>query len=66
MKNIDLVKNILEKSGMSFSDCVSFVEDRKGHDFRYSITNNKLVNLGFKFNNDKFEEYLVETIKSRG
>ena len=65
MKNIDLVKKILEKRELSFSDCVSFVEDRKGHDFRYSITNDKLTNLGFKFNNDMFEEYLVETIRSR-
>jgi len=36
MRNIDVVKTILKQVGKSES-LISFVEDRKGHDWRYAI-----------------------------
>ena len=43
MSNIDLVKKILNMMGGA-EDLIEFVEDRKGHDFRYAIDNNKIYN----------------------
>ena len=38
------------------NELIEFVPDRPGHDFRYSVSNNKLVNLGFdKFTNNKMK-----------
>ena len=39
---------------------MKFVEDRPGHDFKYSITSDKLNTLGFEMENN-FEENLKET-----
>lgn len=47
IKNIDLVKRILELMGKSES-LIEFVEDRKGHDCRYAIDSSKLqTDLGW-------------------
>lgn len=40
-KNIDLVKIILKVMGKS-EDLISFVKDRPGHDFRYSLNTDKI------------------------
>lgn len=68
LSNIELIKKIckisdklLNKDSNSF-DLVEFVEDRLGHDIRYSIDSNKLKKLGWKTNNS-FDEYLKKTIK---
>ena len=68
LSNIELIKKIckisdklLNKDSNSF-DLVEFVEDRLGHDIRYSIDSNKLKKLGWKINNS-FDEYLEKTIK---
>lgn len=64
--NIDIVKkiiNIFKKSSGNkiLKKGFKFVEDRKGHDFRYSIDNKKIKNLTkIKFSN--FEDNLYETI----
>lgn len=48
-ENIELAKKILQHFGKKEEDCFEFVEDRKGHDFRYSLTGNKIFQqLGFK------------------
>jgi len=47
-KNIDVVKCILDIIGKPHT-LIKFVEDRPGHDFRYSISNNKLKKLGFEY-----------------
>lgn len=65
MENIKIVETILDKLGKTFEDSVEFVADRPGHDFRYSIENLKLLNLGFEFDNN-FEENIEETINSLG
>lgn len=49
-ENIDVVESILSNFNLSFKDWVSFVNDRPGHDFRYSINNDKLKKLGFRAN----------------
>ena len=61
MQNVQIVKYILEIMGLSFEDNVIFVEDRLGHDFRYSIDNKKLINLNNQKPSD-FKTCLIETI----
>lgn len=51
------------KNGDSYKDLITYVDDRKGHDFRYAIDNSKSKKeLGFKLNGS-FEEHILETIK---
>ncbi len=60
IQNIELTKEIL--AGMNVGEeFIQYVEDRKGHDLRYSLDCNKLKELGWapKFN---FKEALKETI----
>jgi dTDP-glucose 4,6-dehydratase len=45
-RNIDTVKNILKLLGKS-EDLITFVPDRLGHDFRYSVAWDKLKKLGW-------------------
>lgn len=42
-------------------DLLEYVEDRKGHDFRYSLDSSKIKNLGFSYENN-FVDRLKETI----
>ena len=69
-KNLDLVKelcNIMDRlfpsSGIhSYSRLISFVEDRPGHDFRYSVDDSKIrKELGWKPRYD-FETGLEKTV----
>ena len=62
MTNIDLVKMVCKIMNLSWEDCVSYVPDRKGHDFRYSIDNTKLIQTSFSFKSE-FEENLKETVE---
>ena len=48
LKNIDLVNRVCNYMDKDFEECVEFIEDRPGHDFKYSITSKKLNTLGFK------------------
>ena len=60
-RNIDIVKLILKKLGKSES-LISYVEDRKGHDYRYAIDPTKIINeLGW-MPKTKFEDGIVKTI----
>lgn len=62
MRNIDVVKTIL-KSLKKSEDLISFVEDRKGHDWRYAMDYSKASDeLGFE-PSVTFEEGIQETIK---
>jgi dTDP-glucose 4,6-dehydratase len=60
--NIDLANKILTYFNLS-SDKIKFIEDRKGHDFRYSVSFDKSINdLGWKpYKN--FMDGLLETIE---
>ena len=60
-RNIDIVKLILKQLGKS-EDLISFVEDRKGHDYRYAIDPTKIKNeLGWE-PKTKFEDGIIKTI----
>jgi len=59
--NITIVKKILSIMGKS-EDLIEFVDDRPGHDFRYSMNSDKLRNeLNWK-SNVTFEDGLKNTI----
>ncbi len=61
MKNIEIVKLILNKLGKS-EDMIEYVKDRPGHDRRYAIDSSKIQNeLGWKPKH-KFEEAIEFTI----
>ena len=60
-RNIDIVKMILKRLNKS-EDMIEFVEDRKGHDYRYAIDPTKIKNeLGWE-PKTKFEDGIVKTI----
>lgn len=60
-RNIDIVKLILKHLDKS-EDLISFVEDRKGHDYRYAIDPTKIKNeLGWE-PKTKFEDGIIKTI----
>ena len=59
--NISLVKKILEIMDKS-SDLINFVEDRPGHDLRYSLDSTKIRNsLGWN-NKTNFDDSIRKTI----
>ncbi len=59
--NISLVKKILEIMDKS-SDLINFVEDRPGHDLRYSLDSTKIRNsLGWN-NKTNFDDAIQKTI----
>ena len=61
MHNIDIVKLILKRLGKS-EDLIEFVEDRKGHDFRYAIDPTKIKEeLGW-VPDTKFEDGIIKTV----
>ena len=70
IKNIDVVTIICSlldeisprKNGSSYSDLITFVKDRPGHDFRYAIDAGKIRNdLGWS-PNESFETGIRKTI----
>ena len=58
--NLEVVTEILDILGKE--DLIEFVEDRPGHDIRYSLDSSKVRELGWKCRH-KFEEGLKETIE---
>ena len=61
MRNIDIAKLVLQELNKSES-LIKYVEDRPGHDFRYSLNCDKIRKLGWQ-PKTIFEEGLRETIK---
>lgn len=60
-KNIDVIRAVLEYFNLDFDSSVEFVDDRLGHDFRYSIDNNKMSSL-VRFQPTSFQDGLEQTI----
>jgi len=63
-RNLDVVNMLLEIMGED-KNLISFVEDRKGHDKRYSLDSSKIVlETGWypKVTESNFEEYLKKTV----
>tara|TARA_B100000700_G_scaffold331776_1_gene468449 strand:- start:5013 stop:5951 length:939 start_codon:yes stop_codon:yes gene_type:complete len=61
MTNLNMVKKILKKTNKDWKSSVSFVDDRLGHDFRYSISSEKLDRI-YDCSFSNFDECLEETI----
>ena len=62
LSNIEVVKEILQYLGRN-EDLISFVEDRPGHDIRYSLDSSKIRSeLGWKPKHD-FSSALKETVR---
>ncbi len=70
-RNIELVEAILKildhlrprSNGKSYSELITFVQDRPGHDYRYAMKAEKIKNeLGWK-PQETFESGLLKTIK---
>lgn len=62
INNLDLIKIILEIMQKE-ENCIEYVQDRLGHDFRYSLNSNKTIDLlGYRYNSD-FRNMLIETVK---
>lgn len=60
-RNIDIVKLILKHLNKP-EDLIEYVEDRKGHDYRYAIDPSKInEQLGWK-PETKFEDGIIKTI----
>ena len=58
--NIDIVRQIVKDTGVG-EDLIAFIEDRLGHDRRYSLDSSKAKALGWAPRHD-FKEALTETI----
>ena len=60
LTNLDLTSkllSVLEKA----ESCIEFVEDRLGHDRRYSVDSSKIEKLGYTSSED-FEKNLKRTV----
>ena len=61
ISNLALVNRIKDSIGIAESS-LEFVQDRKGHDFRYALNGAKLAKLGFQESVD-FSSGLAEVIQ---
>lgn len=62
--NKEVIKAVLNIMGLNWDDHVTYVPDRLGHDFRYSITNDKMLKY-IEFQQTPFSLGLEKTIKER-
>ena len=61
--NLQIIEDICEVMGVKSGDYITFVEDRKGHDFRYAIDNTKIINELNWNPKTNFSEGLKKTIE---
>lgn len=59
--NIEVVQRIVELTGAS-EDLIEHIEDRPGHDVRYSLASDKLMELGWRAQT-RFAEGLEQTVQ---
>ncbi len=62
MTNLQLVRHITDHLDVDFKDSIEFIIDRPGHDFRYSISNEKVKQLKSISEPTDFNKALIETI----
>jgi dTDP-glucose 4,6-dehydratase len=60
--NLDIINDICKVLNLNTQDYISFVEDRKGHDFRYAIDNSKINKELNWFPATSFEDGILKTI----
>ena len=63
LTNLQICREVCKHLNKNPDKSIQFVPDRLGHDFRYSITNDKLKNLGFE-TETYFDNALRETVHS--
>lgn len=61
-ENIEIIKIISNQLSKNFEQQVEYVQDRPGHDIRYSVNSKKLLNTNFKFESC-FINNVIETIE---
>jgi dTDP-glucose 4,6-dehydratase len=61
LTNLDLTRKLLKLMNKS-EDWINFVEDRLGHDLRYSVSYKKIQKLGYSPSSD-FDDHLSQTVK---
>ncbi len=62
-ENLEVISEILELLDKEFDSNVEFVEDRPGHDFRYSINANKFLDLCPNIKPTNFKAAILDTIR---
>jgi dTDP-glucose 4,6-dehydratase len=63
MKNIEIIHSICDAMGVSPAECIEYVADRPGHDYRYAIDNAKIrQDLGWE-PETSFEQGIQKTIR---
>jgi dTDP-glucose 4,6-dehydratase len=60
--NLEIINNICHAMNLDSQNYISFVEDRKGHDFRYAIDNSKINKELNWFPTTSFEDGILKTI----
>ena len=60
--NTEVILELLRYFNLNFDENVEFVKDRPGHDFRYSITNDKMMPF-VDFEPTSFQDGIKETIE---
>lgn len=61
--NLEIINDICLILNVNPQDYISFVEDRKGHDFRYAIDNTKISNELNWYPKTSFNEGLKQTVE---
>jgi dTDP-glucose 4,6-dehydratase len=61
-RNLEIIKEICRQMNKNPDNCIEFVEDRKGHDYRYAIDNTKYLNHFKEQPKTSFEEGITKTI----
>lgn len=61
-QNIEIVETILDNLGEKYENFIEYVEDRKGHDRRYSVDSSKINKELSWFPKISFEEGIKKTI----
>lgn len=61
LTNLELTRKLLKLMNKS-EDWINFVEDRLGHDLRYSVNYKKIQKLGYSPSSD-FDDHLSQTVK---
>ncbi len=62
LENLEVINRVCDLMGVEFESSITFVKDRLGHDFRYSISGEKLSELGFNVESN-FPSDLKETVE---
>jgi dTDP-glucose 4,6-dehydratase len=61
--NLEIVNTICSEMGVDSKDFIEYVEDRKGHDFRYAIDNTKINKELNWFPKTQFKAGIEKTIR---